>query len=301
MPGGTTTSFFHFPQGRCAEALTLRGACLPNSEEACPHLPPPASIRCTRTVSSDQFSKGKKLDTGSLRMNVFRTALLLLLFAALPALAKAQALRDSGGRSSSAAGATLARPRGTYTRPTEKLKLRNYFLDVIGPYPLLGAAAAAGINQADHTPPEWKQGSEGYSRRFGSDFGVAAVATTTRYGLARAFGEDTVYYRCECKGVFPRFSHAVISTFTARRGGDGHRVVSIPSIVAPYAGTMTAVFAWYPQRYEAKDGFRMGNYSILGYVGANVAREFLYSGRRSLLSRMQSQHGHGELSPGSKP
>jgi hypothetical protein len=51
----------------------------------------------------------------------------------------------------------------------------------------------------------------------------------------------------------------VISTFTTRRGDDGHRVFSVPALVAPYAGTMTAVYGWYPGRYDGRDGFRMGN------------------------------------------
>ena len=71
---------------------------------------------------------------------------------------------------------------------------------------------------------------EGYSRRFGSDFGIAAISTTTRYALSEAFKEDTLYYRCECKGVLPRLRHAVISTLTARRGEDGHRVFSFPPL-----------------------------------------------------------------------
>ena len=78
--------------------------------------------------------------------------------------------------------------------------------------------------------PEWGQGAEGYGRRFGSDFAIAAISTTTRYALSEAFKEDTLYYRCECKGVFPRLRHAVISTLTARRGEDGHRVFSFPRL-----------------------------------------------------------------------
>jgi hypothetical protein len=46
---------------------------------------------------------------------------------------------------------------------------------------LVGAALAAGINQADNTPPDWKQGAEGYGKRFGSDFGIVVVNTTSRY------------------------------------------------------------------------------------------------------------------------
>jgi hypothetical protein len=41
---------------------------------------------------------------------------------------------------------------------------------------------------------------------------------------------------------------------------------------------MTAVYAWYPNRYNAKDALRMGNYSLLGYVGGNIALEFFFSG-----------------------
>jgi hypothetical protein len=221
--------------------------------------------------------------------------------AALPVPAKAQALADSGDTSGTVASTAPAPPDLIYTRPTEKTKIENYLFDAFGPYPAAGAAFAAGISQAYNTPPEWKQGAEGYGKRFGSDFGIAAISTTTRYGLAEALREDTLYYRCECKGVFPRLRHAVISTLTARRGQDGHSVFSFPALVAPYAGSMTAVYAWYPGRYNGKDALRMGNYTMLGYVGGNIALEFLYSGPHSLLHRMHLNNGHGAPNPGSNP
>jgi hypothetical protein len=210
--------------------------------------------------------------------------------------AMAQLPANTSGASTPAASpsprSTSPRPALNYTRPTGKTKFHNYLFDMMGPYPIAGAAIAAGIDQADRTPPEWQQGAEGYGHRFGSHFAIAAVSTTTRYTLAEVLREDTLYYRCECKGVFPRLSHAVISTLTARHGDDGHRVFSFPALVAPYAGTMTAVYGWYPGRYDAKDGFRMGNYSLLGYVGGNVALEFLFSGPHSWLSRMHLNPGH---------
>jgi len=230
-------------------------------------------------------------------------ALAIAGLAALPLLATAQSLVDSADSSGNPAvsASTAPQPDLTYIRPTQKTKIRNYAFDAFGPYPIVGAAFAAGINQEQNTPPEWKQGAEGYSKRFASDFGIAAVTMTTRYALAEAFRQDSLYYRCECKGVFPRLRHAVISTFTARRGEDGHRVFSIPALVAPYVGTMTAVYAWYPGRYEPAEAFRMGNYSLLGYVGGNIALEFLYSGPHSLLSRMHLNNGHGAPPPGSTP
>src|ERR1022692_3412337 len=237
-------------------------------------------------------------------MTMGRPGLLPLAFAglaALPVPANAQALTDLGDSSGAVASTTTAAPDPTYMRPTEKTKIQNYLFDAFGPYPASGSAFAAGISQAYNTPPEWRQGAEGYGKRFGSDFGIAAITTTMRYGLAEAFREDTLYYRCQCKGVFPRLRHALISTLTARRGQDGHSVFSFPALVAPYAGTMTAVYAWYPDRYDAKDALRMGNYTLLGYVGGNIALEFLYSGPHSLLHRMHLNNGHGAPNPGSNP
>ncbi|MFZ0956263.1 MAG: hypothetical protein WAN60_07960 [Candidatus Sulfotelmatobacter sp.] len=237
----------------------------------------------------------------NLDMSMRRIVLLLLAVPALSLLAGAQSLADSADSPGTVVSTTTAPADLTYVRPTEKIRLHNYLFDAFGPYPIAGAALASGINQVDNSPPEWGQGAAGYGRRFGSDFGIAVVTTTTRYALAHAFREDTLYYRCECKGVFPRLRHALISTFTGRRGEDGHRVFSFPALVAPYAGSMTAVYAWYPNRYDAMDGFRMGNYSLLGYAGENVALEFIYSGPHSLLSRMHLNNAHGAPSPNPNP
>jgi hypothetical protein len=218
-----------------------------------------------------------------------------------PAPAQAQSLTDPSDSSSTAVSTPSAQLDLTYVRPTAKTKLRNYLFDTFGPYPIVGAGVAAAFNQDRNAPPEWKQGAAAYSQRFGSAFGIAGITTTTRYALGRAFKEDTLYYRCECKGVFPRLRHALVSTFTSRRGQDGHRVFSFPALVSPYAGTMTAVYAWYPSRYDAKDGLRMGNYSLLGYATGNVALEFLYSGPHSWLSRMHLNSARRGPSAGSQP
>jgi hypothetical protein len=185
-----------------------------------------------------------------------------------------------------APGTTQPEPDLTYSRPTEKEKLHSYFFDAFGPYPLAGAVAFGALNQATKTPPEWGQGMGAYGERVGSVFGIALVTTTTRYTLAKAFREDTLYYRCECTGVMRRLGHAMISTVTSRIGDDGHRRLSFPAIVSPYAGSMTAVYGWYPSRYGAKDGFRMGNYAILAFAAGNIAREFIYGGPHTLFGHM---------------
>jgi hypothetical protein len=226
-----------------------------------------------------------------------RSVLLMLLIAivvaSVPGVARSQSPANSGDSSGLAADTASAQLEPAYLRPTQRTMVRNYVFDAFGPYPIVGSAAVAGINQISNAPPEWSQGLKGYSRRFGSDYGIALVATTTRYGLSEAFKEDAMYYRCECRGIFPRVRHALLSTLTARRGEDGHRVFSIPALVAPYAGTMTATYGWYPSRYNAKDAFRTGNYSLLTFAGENLSLEFFYSGPHSLLHRMHLNNAHG--------
>lgn len=231
-------------------------------------------------------------------MNLRLIMLLPLVIAALPSRSGAQLIASAAVAPDNVITTVSPRTVPVYIRPSQATLVQNYSLDAFGPYPIVASAFTAGLNQFTNSPPEWRQGVEGYSKRFGSDVGIVAVATTSRYGLAEAFKEDTLYYRCECRGIGPRMRHAVVSTLTARRGDDGHRVFSIPALIAPYAGTMTAVYAWFPNRYGAKDAFRMGNYSMLGYVGENISLEFLYSGPRSLFARMHLNDSRGAPDPG---
>lgn len=221
---------------------------------------------------------------------VFFVAIALAL---LSLTAGAQSLAVAGDSAAVAAATTQRQPDLGYTRPTQRAMVSNYAFDAFGPYPLVGAGVVAGIGQFSNAPPEWGQGAEGYGKRLGSDFGIAAAASTGRYALAAALKEDTLYYRCECSGLLPRLRHAVVSTLTARRGDDGHRVFSLPSLMAPYVGSMTAVYGWYPDRFSAKDALRIGNYSLLAYAGENISLEFFYRGPHSLLARMHLNNTHG--------
>jgi hypothetical protein len=227
-----------------------------------------------------------------------RTVLLAVIAAVMAAVtAPAQSqLNAYSGVSTAAAETTAAiKPEPIYVPVAQRTKVDNYLFDAFGPYPIAAAAVAAGVNQLTDSPPEWNQGAAGFGRRFGSDFGMLAVGTTTRYALSEALKEDSLYYRCECQGIIPRFRHAVLSTFVARHSEDGRRVFSFPALVAPYAGSFTAVYGWYPDRFGAKDAFRLGNYSLLAQMGGNVSLEFFYSGAHSLISRVHLNNRHGSL------
>jgi hypothetical protein len=181
--------------------------------------------------------------------------------------------------------AAAVQPGQAYRRPTERDKLRGYIFDAVGPYAFISAVTVAGVQQARHRPPDWGQGWGAYGERVASDFGINLVTQTTRYGLAELFREDTLYYRCECDGFGRRLGHALISTVTARRGADGHRTFSFTALAAPYAGTEAAALLWYPSRFDASDGFRMGNINLAVQAGYNIAFEFIYGGPHTLLAR----------------
>jgi len=172
-----------------------------------------------------------------------------------------------------------------YAPPSHQMLFRIYMFDGMGPYPIMGAFGSAAFNQASNSPPEWGQGFQGYTERFLSNYGFSLSRTTSRYLLARALREDTLYYPCDCTSVMPRVGHAVLSSFTARSGPDGHRVFSFAGVAATYSGTMVGVYGWYPRRYGIKDVARMGSYATVASVGLNISYEFLYSGRRAVLAR----------------
>ncbi len=189
-------------------------------------------------------------------------------------------------------------PRPAYQEPTESAKLHDYLSNAYGPLTLTEGLFMSGIHQATRNPPDWQEGMAGFGERLGSDFGISTVQITARYAIAEVAREDTRYYRCNCTGFFPRLGHAVVSTLIARRGADGHATFSYANLLAPYVGTTTAVYGWYPSRYGIKDAFRMGNYSLMGYMGCNLSLEFLPHGAHSLQARLHLTNRHGAPEPG---
>jgi hypothetical protein len=190
-----------------------------------------------------------------------------------------------------------------YVQPTQREKMHNYLFEAFGPYPVAWTTLVAGWHQARRSPPDWREGFPGYGERYASDFGNSAVNITTRFALAKALDEDTLYYRCSCSGVWPRLKHALVSTAFVHRGADGRRAFALPVVVAPYAAGMTAVYGWYPSRYGAKDAFRMGNYGLLSYFAGNISLEFLspllHAKRSSWITRLHFDNRH--LAPETDP
>jgi hypothetical protein len=161
-----------------------------------------------------------------------------------------------------------------YVQPDFRQRAHSYLLNTFGPLNMALVTFSSAISQADDVPPDWGQGWHAYGERFASHLGSSMVGGGANLLLSQALREDTRYYPCTCKKIWPRVKHALISSITARAGEDGHRVLSIPAIASPYAGAFASL-AWYPDRYHAMDAFRTGNYNLLYSIGEKVALEFV--------------------------
>jgi hypothetical protein len=173
-----------------------------------------------------------------------------------------------------AAGNTVA----PYTFPNSHQQFRNYLYSTFGPPAFIASAVGAGLDQRKPVPPEWDSGAQGYAERYGWRFGMQLVSQTTAYSLGALTHEDVAYHRCACAGLLPRTTHAFVSTLTARTGS-GRTVFSVPALVSPYAGSFTAVNAWYPARYEPGDALRIGSMSFVFKAAGNLVGEFLAPAR----------------------
>jgi hypothetical protein len=212
-----------------------------------------------------------------------RAVVFLSLLAYFPSLAKAQdsiksALPDSplASRSQAKASATASSTSNAnaYVFPTGAQRFHNYLWNSFGPLSIAQSAFAAGIGQANNTIPDWGQGMTGFGKRFGTAFGVNVIQNSTQEVVAAALHQDTIYYKCDCKGFGPRFGHALLSGITAR-ASDGHRVFAPEMIGAPYVGTLTAL-SWFPDRFGPKDSLRLGTWALAGNFATDIAREFFW-------------------------
>ncbi len=173
-----------------------------------------------------------------------------------------------------AAQTTTQTTSDPYVFPTREERAKRYAKSMFGPSALLRSAASAGINQWQDSPEEWEQGMSGYGKRFASSFGRNAIQQTVIYGLDSALGWDTGFRRSPSKEFGARLKHALLENITSRKRS-GKRVISVPRLTGVYISGVISREAWYPERYDYKDGLRSGTNSLLIGFALNVVREFV--------------------------
>jgi hypothetical protein len=147
---------------------------------------------------------------------------------------------------------------------------------MFGPSALLRSAVYAGIHQWQDSPEEWEQGMSGYGKRFASNFGRNAIQQTVIYGLDSALGLDTGFRKSPDKEFGARLKHALLENITSRTKS-GKRVFSVPRVAGVYTAGVISREAWYPERYNYKDGLRAGTNSLLVGFALNLVREFAFN------------------------
>jgi hypothetical protein len=161
-----------------------------------------------------------------------------------------------------------------YVRPDAGSRAKRYVTRMFGPYAIAGAAASAGVSTWRNKPEEWEPNGRGFGKRFVSNIGRGIIKHTTAYGLDEAFKLDSSFYPSAKRSTGSKLKNAIASTFTARTR-TGKRVVGFPKIAGTYTANIVAAKTWYPDRYNAADGFRMGTISLGTDVLFNLIREFV--------------------------
>src|SRR5579863_8282048 len=134
----------------------------------------------------------------------------------------------------------------SYAPPTQGERFKAYLRQTYGIRSFVEAGVRGGIDQALDRPSEWPEGALGYADRFGSAMGEIAIRGTTEYVIADIFKEDLRRLPCGSPCSASAFKRALEDTFTARKGEDGHRSLSVARLIGPISGSAVAVNTWYP-------------------------------------------------------
>ena len=156
---------------------------------------------------------------------------------------------------------------------TDHQMLHKYVWSTLGVEGALNATVGSAIDQWRNSPPEWGTGSEGFARRWVSDYAESAVGDGAKYAVAHFFHQDPSFTRCECSGFGRRLQHAVDSPFMARKR-DGTRVPSAASLAGVLTGHVVSSATWYPAPLGTRDGLRHAGLSLVTKIAVDVFKEF---------------------------
>ena len=182
----------------------------------------------------------------------------------------------------------LAIPIAGMAQPAEpldvKAKLNFHARNTFAPLSLAGLAAYAAVLQQANAPEEWKQGAEGYGKRFGTMVAWSGIHGALAFGLDSTLHQDPRYFRSSDKGFWRRSGHALRGTILTRtdRGGE---TLSTWRLGADYGSAFLSNM-WYPARLNTvRLGFIQGSVTLAFDLAGNLASEFWPDVKRKVLRR----------------
>ncbi len=163
-------------------------------------------------------------------------------------------------------------------------RVKIYAWEACGPQTFAGVALSAAFDQWRNEPPEWRQGGEGFGRRYGSWFGRNAIKETIQFGVAAVDGEDTRYRPSRRKDLLGRSYDAAVQTmfpYTTRGG----RTLAVSRLAGAF-GSGFISDAWYPDsRTNPGDAAARGATLLSGDVLNNLLYEFWPDIKKKVLHR----------------
>jgi len=163
-------------------------------------------------------------------------------------------------------------------------KLSFHAESVYSPLSLAGAAAYAGILQADTAPEEWGQGGRAYGKRVASTVGYLTIRGALAFGLDSTLHQDPRYFRSGGTGFWRRTGHALRGTILTRtdRGGETLAAWRFGSAYgAAYFSNQ-----WYPDRLNTvRLDVIEGSLQLGLDFASNLGSEFWPDVKRKILRR----------------
>ena len=143
----------------------------------------------------------------------------------------------------------------------------------IGPGSLFVGALEAGWGNLTDRPREYREGMEGFGKRFGLRLSSVGTSSLMEASLGAAWGEDPRYKLSHNKTTAGHFSQALKMTFMAERA-DGHVAPAYARYIA-YSASNAISDAWRPdsERTVSSTVSRIGERFLGRFVG-NLFKEY---------------------------
>jgi Carboxypeptidase regulatory-like domain len=147
---------------------------------------------------------------------------------------------------------------------------------IIDPEVILTNALSAGIDQLRHQDRQWGQGTEGYAKRFGADYGTSVSHVFIGHVLTQSvFHQDPRYFYKGTGSLVSRFLYAIGTAFVAK-GDNGHWQPDYSDVVGGLAAREISDL-YYPT--TARPGRRALDGFLLGFSGraqSHLMQEFIF-------------------------
>jgi hypothetical protein len=168
---------------------------------------------------------------------------------------------------------TPAAPSDAYKPITGKERLEWAVKNTIGPGSLFIGAIQAGFGTLTDRPPEYREGAEGFGKRFGLRLSSVGTSSVLEAGLGSIWGEDPRYHLSHDHTARGHFRQALKMTFFAERA-DGTVAPAYARYIA-FTGSNVISDAWRPdsQRNVSSTTTRIAE-RFAGRLVGNLFREY---------------------------